>query len=1097
MDQNGMNCSRESEEFKSGLNAFLDDSFANVAIEGQILCPCKRCCRRFCYSRDEIYDHVIVNGFVKGFKDWVINKEASSSTCKDNINTNESYCDNSFDDIDGLLQDTFRDMNEGLNVGEENANGPNEEARKFYKLVEEGKQELYPGCKTFSKLSFLIRLYLFKCLNGISNVAFGDLLELLREAFPMAQFPKSFDESKNIVRNLGLDYKKIHACPNDCILYRKELEGDNICPKCETSRWKSDKIPAKVLRYFPLKPRLQRLYMCSKTAELMIWHDKKRTQDEYIRHLADGQSWKDFDSSHRTFAIDPRNVRLALASDGFNPFQTMSVAHSTWPVVLINYNLPPWLSMKPEYFMLSLLIPGPKSPGNDIDVYLQPLIDELKELWEDGVETYDAFKKQTFQLHAALLGTINDFPAYSMLSGWATKGNYACPSCNHDVRPHYLDHSGKNCYMDHRRLLDMGHPWRNDKKSFNGEVEDRVAPSPLWGTDLLNELKDFVNDFGKRKKGLSKGKWKKKSVFLELQSWANIKYRHNLDVMHIEKNFFDNIINTLLDVPGKTKDHIKARLDLMDLNIKPHLHPFPSEDGKRLLVPPAPFTMGNVEKDLFLKVFKDAKLPYGYASNIARCVQVKERRFTGYKSHDAHVLLHHLLQVAVRKTLPKSVVVPLIRLGNFFRGICSKILCFQELDKLAYEVVEIHCQFEMIFPPVFFDVMVHLPSHLVDEIKYGGPVQYRWMYFVERYLGKLKSYVRNRSRPEGSITEGYMIEECLTFCSRYLHDGVKTRLDRRCARQCEMNQSEDDSSFFPKVGHPIGGKRTRNGKGFSLDVISKKQAHRYIIFNCNNTAIEKYIEEHQQLVNSHRRKRRWDDAQSHSNDFIDWFQEKVQREQVDGQLFWLAKGPNTKARRYMGYFVNGYRFCTKGRDSRIKTQNSGVTLIATTSSFASSRDQNPVDEDVTYYGVIEEIIELDFWSQFSVVLFKCQWFLANVDEFGLTFVNFKKKCSQSDPFVLASQVHQVFYVQDPQEHDIHYVMQRVPRDLFDFEEAMNEETYWEEAMDSSGSDIPNVDASDTYSRASGEVRSVEITYHEEDFEHDDTDWDWMHADTDT
>ncbi|KMT08712.1 hypothetical protein BVRB_6g139850 [Beta vulgaris subsp. vulgaris] len=265
-------------------------------------------------------------------------------------------------------------------------------------------------------------------------------------------------------------------------------------------------------------------------------------------------------------------------------------------------------------------------------------------------------------------------------------------------------------------------------------------------------------------------------------------------------------------------------------------------------------------------------------------------------------------------------------------------------------------------------------------------------------------------------------------------------------------------------------------------------------------------QEHQQLVNSHRRKRRWDDAQSHSNDFIDWFQEKVQREQVDGQLFWLAKGPNTKARRYMGYFVNGYRFCTKGRDSRIKTQNSGVTLIATTSSFSSSRDQNPVDEDVTYYGVIEEIIELDFWSQFSVVLFKCQWFLANVDEFGLTFVNFKKKCSQSDPFVLASQVHQVFYVQDPQEHDIHYVMQRVPRDLFDFEEAMNEEPYWEEAMDSSGSDIPNVDASDTYSRASGEVRSVEITdiedalditYHEEDFEHDDTDWDWMHADTDT
>ena len=111
----------------------------------------------------------------------------------------------------------------------------------------------------------------------------------------------------------------------------------------------------------------------------------------------------------------------------------------------------------------------------------------------------------------------------------------------------------------------------------------------------------------------------------------------------------------------------------------------------------------------------------------------------------------------------------------------------------------------------------------------------------------------------------------------------------------------------------------------------------------------------------------------------------------------------------MGYFRNGYSFCTRGRDSRIKTQNSGVTLTTTTSSFANSKDRNPVDGDVTYYGVIEEIIELDFWSQVSVVLFKCQWFLANVDEFGLTFVNFKEKCSQNDPFVLESQVHRASY----------------------------------------------------------------------------------------
>ena len=62
-------------------------------------------------------------------------------------------------------------------------------------------------------------MYLFKCLNSVSNVAFNDLLDLLKEAFPFAKFPKNFQEAKSIVRDLGLDYKKIHACPNDCMLY--------------------------------------------------------------------------------------------------------------------------------------------------------------------------------------------------------------------------------------------------------------------------------------------------------------------------------------------------------------------------------------------------------------------------------------------------------------------------------------------------------------------------------------------------------------------------------------------------------------------------------------------------------------------------------------------------------------------------------------------------------------------------------------------------------------------------------------------------------------------------------------------------------------
>ena len=110
---------------------------------------------------------------------------------------------------------------------------------------------------------------------------------------------------------------------------------------------------------------------------------------------------------------------------------------------------------------MSLLIPGPKSPGKEIDIYLQPLIDELKDLWSNDIEIYDAYSGQNFHLHAALTWTINDFLAYGNLSGWSTKGYKACPVCNEDVSSNSLHN--KICYMGHRRYLPMNHSWHINK----------------------------------------------------------------------------------------------------------------------------------------------------------------------------------------------------------------------------------------------------------------------------------------------------------------------------------------------------------------------------------------------------------------------------------------------------------------------------------------------------------------------------------------------------------------------------------------------------------------------------------------------------------
>ncbi|XP_010490322.1 PREDICTED: uncharacterized protein LOC104768087 [Camelina sativa] len=112
--------------------------------------------------------------------------------------------------------------------------------------------------------------------------------------------------------------------------------------------------------------------------------------------------------------------------DGVNPFGMQNTNHSTWPVLLVNYNTPPTMCMKAEYIMLTLLIPGPTALGNNIDVYLAPLIDDLKDLWAEGIEVYDSFAKENFTLRAMLLWSINDYPALGTLSGCKVKGKQAC-----------------------------------------------------------------------------------------------------------------------------------------------------------------------------------------------------------------------------------------------------------------------------------------------------------------------------------------------------------------------------------------------------------------------------------------------------------------------------------------------------------------------------------------------------------------------------------------------------------------------------------------------------------------------------------------------
>jgi hypothetical protein len=84
---------------------------------------------------------------------------------------------------------------------------------------------------------------------------------------------------------------------------------------------------------------------------------------------------------------------------------------STWPIMLMILNLPPWLCNKQKYIMMSGLISRPQQPGNDIDTYFRPLVEDLKVLWyNDGVQVWDEHKHEYFQLKVILFVTVSDSP---------------------------------------------------------------------------------------------------------------------------------------------------------------------------------------------------------------------------------------------------------------------------------------------------------------------------------------------------------------------------------------------------------------------------------------------------------------------------------------------------------------------------------------------------------------------------------------------------------------------------------------------------------------------------------------------------------------
>ncbi|XP_039118907.1 uncharacterized protein LOC120255075 [Dioscorea cayenensis subsp. rotundata] len=737
-----------------------------------------------------------------------------------------------------------------------------------------------------------------------------------------------------------------------------------------------------------------------------------------MHHCSDSPAWKHFNNTHPTFASESRNVRLGLCTDGFQPFGQTGQQYSSWPVIVTPYNLPPSLCMKEEYMFLTIIVPGPKSPKDMLDVYLQPFIEEMKHLWEIGVETYDASLKNNFQMRAALMWTISDFPAYSILSGWSTAGRTACSYCKEDLDAFTLTKGGKQSWFDnHRKFLHPNHPFRRNKTAFlKNRIIRKQAPAILSGDEILQEIESLslkrVIDFGayetNRQIARNSG-WRKQSIFWDLPCWRTNLIRHNLDVMHIEKNVFDNIFNTVMNVEGKSKDNTKSREDLKEFCCRPELERSEAT-GK---YSKACYTLDKPSKTVLCEWLRNLKFLDGYVSNMGRCVDMQKLKLYGMKSHDCHhVFMQRLLQIAFRQLLLLSVWRALIEMSNFFRALTSTTIQEEDMLRLNDEILVIICILERIFPPSFFDSMEHLPVHLAYEAWIGDPVHYQWMYPFKRYLRKLKKNVRNKAKVEGSICNAYLVEEASAFCAHYFEPHVKTR-HRKVPRNYESGQDPTEEagslSIFTCPGRPLGKAKTKY-----LTKEEYSAAQMYILLNCSE--VQPFIN----IFVNELRSRNPDINDGCVDEILErefaiWFFTFAHNpsNDISNQFLQdLSKGPLRSYKSYSGCIVNGFKFHTKNYSSDRATMNSGVCIKGT----------NYTTDENDFCGQLVEVLCLEYLGLpiKRTILFRCDWFDPTPNlgtkchqEYKLVDVNQNRFFNKYEPFVLAIQATQVNYTTYP------------------------------------------------------------------------------------
>ncbi|XP_016479237.2 uncharacterized protein LOC107800549 [Nicotiana tabacum] len=247
----------------------------------------------------------------------------------------------------------------------------------------------------------------------------------------------------------------------------------------------------------------------------------------------------------------------------------------------------------------------------------------------------------------------------------------------------------------------------------------------------------------------------------------------------------------------------------------------------------------------------------------------------------------------------------------------------------------------------------------------------------------------------------------------------------------------------------------------------------YVLQNCEE--VWSFMEEHTKEIERQSSRR----DERHNNDFLVWFRAHILQLAAQGnandELISLAIGPGPVVHRYSTLMVNGFRFQTKDLESRRKTQNNGVLVRGDDS------------DSKEYYGVLEDIYELLYLGNRKVYLFRCHWWdVAHLgkgyDKYGFTSVNTRCALNTNEPFVLASQSEQVFYVNDMVDKDWLVVLKTSPRNLFNMPEEDDKCTNVEDEALQNGEAYQQNEVEFNMERNGDQENDILVSLHRDDVE---------------